>query len=102
MLGIMVDSWIGFQCKREGYFIIDEVGGKGRAGGRCGQQRGGFLGAMLASQGVKVSADVGVSKTNVADSEAGDDDFVTTEGFENFWKSPTIDVAQTQDANRIL
>jgi len=27
-----------------------------------------------------VSADVGVSKTRMADSEAGNDDFVTTEG----------------------
>jgi len=40
----------------------------------------GFSGAMLARYGVKVSADVGVSKTSVADSEAGNDDFVTTEG----------------------
>jgi len=38
-----------------------------------------LLGCNAARWGLKVSADVGVSKTSVADSEVGDDDFVTKE-----------------------
>jgi len=39
-----------------------------------------LLGCNVRKMGVKVSADVGVSKTSVGDLEAGNDDFVTTEG----------------------
>jgi len=59
--------------------VIVAVEGKGRAGEDVVNRKGDFLGAILARWRVKVSPDVGVSKTNVADSETVNDDFVTTE-----------------------
>jgi len=76
---MMVDSWIGFRCKGR-VFDDSAVGGKDRAGEDVVNRKGGFLHAMFARYGVKVNADVGVSKTSATDSEAGNDDFVTTEG----------------------
>ena len=73
---MMVDSWIGFRCKGS---VFDDgcVWGTGED---VVNRNGNFLGTMLARQGVKMSANVGVSKTSVADWEAVNDDFVTTEG----------------------
>ena len=41
-------------------------------------RKGDFFRAVLTKCGLKASADVNKSKTSVADSEANNDDFVTT------------------------
>jgi len=61
------------------YLIVGAAGGKSRTGRTCGQQKGGLLEGSAHKIGVKLSADMGVSKTIMPDSEAGNDDFLTTE-----------------------